>query len=475
MSAHVKARRGLPYVDPAKRLPYFFWKKSRQGAREVYCEGVALAQVAAEFGSPTYVYSQEAIAGAFLEIDRGLARVPHQVCFAVKANGNLSLLKLLAKLGSGFDIVSGGELAHLGHLGISGKRIVFSGVGKSREEIREALRYRAHRRDAAGILQFNVESPAELETLIQEAGRVARDSFRAPGVSIRVNPDVKAGGHPHIATGLEEHKFGIAWPEARKLYLAHRHAKTIRWQGISAHIGSQIVALEPFRRALQRLAGYLRELRGTGIALEYLDVGGGLGVRYTSEQPASRKAYARMIAEIARPLGVKVLLEPGRSIIAESCVLLSRVVYTKSNARKTFVIVDAAMNDLMRPVLYDAPHPVTRLTSFTLHAGTSAARADIVGPVCETGDTFLLDWPIGPVKEGDLVGIWLTGAYGFAQSSNYNARGRAAEVLVRGKTAKLIRQRETYRDLLRSDVLGWRGRRERQSGVEPPHSRAPIW
>ena len=454
MSPHVKARRGLPYVDPAKHLPHFSWKKRGGAAREVYCEQVPLSQIARRYGTPAFVYSRQAIQDASRGIERGLAKVPHQVCFAVKANGNLSILNFLASLGSGFDIVSGGELAHLGHLGISGRRIVFSGVGKSREEIREALRYRGNRRDARGILQFNVESPAELEMLIEEASRVSRAAERAPGVSVRVNPDVKAGGHPHIATGLEEHKFGIAWPEARRLYLAHRGAQAIRWQGISAHIGSQIVDLQPFRRALERLASYLLDLRRQGIALEYLDVGGGLGVRYTSEHPASRSDYGRMIAEIAGPLGVKVLLEPGRSIIAESCVLLSRVVYTKSNSRKSFVILDAAMNDLMRPVLYDAPHPITRVVQASSRNENSAERSDIVGPVCETGDTFLVDWPLGSVSQRDLVAIWLAGAYGFAQSSNYNARGRAAEILVYGRTAKLIRRRETYRDLLRTDVLG---------------------
>jgi len=454
MSAHVKGRRGLPYVDPAKQLPHFSWKTSRNSVREVYCERVAFSEIARRFGTPSYVYSQQAIRDAFREIDGSLAKVPHQVCFAVKANGNLSLLKLLAGMGSGFDIVSGGELAHLGHLGIPGRRIVFSGVGKSREDIREALRYRANRRNSQGILQFNVESAAELETLIEEASRNPRSLTDAPGVSIRVNPDVQAGGHPHIATGLEEHKFGIAWPTARKLYLAHRDTKAIRWQGISAHIGSQIVALEPFRRALQRLASYLLDLRKQGIALEYLDVGGGLGVRYTSEHPASRRAYGKMIADIARPLGVEVLLEPGRSIVAESCVLLTRVLYTKSSSRKSFVILDAAMNDLMRPVLYDAPHPITRVVQASRGGTHSSTLADIVGPVCETGDTFLLDWPLGEVLQGDLVAIWLAGAYGFVQSSNYNARGRAAEVLVHGKTAKLIRRRETWHDLIRTDVLG---------------------
>jgi diaminopimelate decarboxylase len=356
-------------------------------------------------------------------------------------------------LGSGFDIVSGGELEHLGHIGILGKRIVFSGVGKTREEIREALRYQGNRSNVLGILQFNVESPAELEILIEESSRRSSGRGTPPGVSIRVNPDVKAGGHPHIATGLQHHKFGVAWPEARKLYLAHRNTKAIRWQGISAHIGSQIVELAPFRRALQRLAGYLVDLCKQGILLNVLDVGGGLGVRYTNERPAPRAAYAKMIAEVVRPLGVQLLLEPGRSIIAESCILLSRIIYTKQNSGKSFVVIDAAMNDLLRPVLYDAPHPITRVVQSGDQEANATKRADIVGPVCESGDTFLFDWPLGNVAQGDLLAIWVTGAYGFAQSSNYNGRGRAAEVLVDRNTPKLIRRRETRKDLLRTDVL----------------------
>jgi len=451
MSIPGKARRGLPCADPATHTPQFSWRRTGKTSREVFCEDVPLSEIARRYETPTYVYSRRAITDAFHEIDRGLTRVPHLLCFAVKANGNLSILKLLAGLGSGFDIVSGGELEHLGHIGIPGKRIVFSGVGKTREEIREALHYRNNRSSDAGILQFNVESPAELEILIEESARLARGTI--PGVSIRVNPDVKAGGHPHIATGLQHHKFGVSWPEARKLYLAHLNTKAIRWQGISAHIGSQIVELAPFRRALQRLAGYLLDLRQQGIALKILDVGGGLGVRYTNERPASRKAYARMIADIVRPLGVELLLEPGRSIIAESCVLLARVIYTKRNSGKSFVIIDAAMNDLMRPVLYDAPHPITSVVQRGAPQVNAANRADIVGPVCETGDTFLFDWPLGNVSQGDLAAIWVTGAYGFAQSSNYNGRGRAAEVLVDRNTPKLIRRRETRKDLLRTDVL----------------------
>jgi len=453
MSIPGKARRGLPCADPATHTPQFSWRRTGKTSREVFCEDVPLSEIARRYETPTYVYSRRAITDAFHEIDRGLTRVPHLLCFAVKANGNLSILKLLAGLGSGFDIVSGGELEHLGHIGIPGKRIVFSGVGKTREEIREALHYRNNRSSDAGILQFNVESPAELEILIEESARLARGRGTIPGVSIRVNPDVKAGGHPHIATGLQHHKFGVSWPEARKLYLAHLNTKAIRWQGISAHIGSQIVELAPFRRALQRLAGYLLDLRQQGIALKILDVGGGLGVRYTNERPASRKAYARMIADIVRPLGVELLLEPGRSIIAESCVLLARVIYTKRNSGKSFVIIDAAMNDLMRPVLYDAPHPITSVVQRGAPQVNAANRADIVGPVCETGDTFLFDWPLGNVSQGDLAAIWVTGAYGFAQSSNYNGRGRAAEVLVDRNTPKLIRRRETRKDLLRTDVL----------------------
>jgi diaminopimelate decarboxylase len=454
MSAPGKARRGLPYVDPANHTPHFSWKKTGKSGREVFCEGVPLSEIARRFETPTYVYSRRAITDAFREIDRGLSGVPHLLCFAVKANGNLSLLNLLAGFGSGFDIVSGGELEHLGHIGVPGKRVVFSGVGKTREEIREALRYRGNRNNDQGILQFNVESPAELEILIEESSRLVQGRGRSPGVSVRVNPDVKAGGHPHIATGLQHHKFGVPWAEARKLYLAHRNTKAIRWQGISAHIGSQIVELAPFRRALQRLGGYLIDLRKQGIALKILDVGGGLGVRYTAERPASRRAYAKMIAEVARPLGVQLLLEPGRSIIAEAGVLLSRVIYTKESSRKSFVIVDAALNDLMRPVLYDAAHPITRVVQSGGAQADVAKRADIVGPVCETGDTFLFDWQLGKVSQGDLLGIWVAGAYGFAQSSNYNGRGRAAEVLIDRDKVRLIRRRETRKDLVRTDVLG---------------------
>jgi len=447
MSHLSQARKNLEYVDPARFTPEFAWK-ARGAAKEVRCEGVALTEIAKRFGTPTYVYSRRAIEEAYDELQSGLESLPHLLCFAVKANGNLSILKLLAQRGSGFDIVSGGELEHLGRIGVRGERIVFSGVGKTREEIRAALRYKGSRKSAAGILQFNVESAAELEVLAEEASRRGV----VPGVSVRVNPDVKAGGHPHISTGLYEHKFGVSWQEARAMYLAHRGARYIRWQGISAHIGSQIVELGPFRQALERLAGYLLDLRRQGIALKYLDFGGGLGVRYTKEQPASRRAYARMIAEVVRPLGVGLLLEPGRSIIAQAGILLSRVIYTKENTHNSFVVIDAAMNDLIRPVLYDAPHPVTRVSQSKTQSG-ARERVDVVGPVCETGDCFLQGWPLGKVAPGDVVALWAAGAYGMVQASNYNGRGRAAEVLVEGKRARLIRRRETQDDVLRTDAL----------------------
>jgi diaminopimelate decarboxylase len=463
MSAQASnSRKKLAFIDPAEFTPHFAWKNSprEKGIEDVFCEGVDLTSAAASFGTPTYLYSKAAIADAYGELARGLEKIPHTICFAMKSNGNLSLLQLLAKMGSGFDIVSGGELEHLGHLGVRGDRIVFSGVGKTRHEIRDALRYSSDRpgkgggvRREDGILMFNVESEAELEVLLEESERNATRGGKIPAVAIRVNPDVAAGGHPHIATGSHTHKFGLDWREARRLYLAHKDSKYLQWKGISAHIGSQIVSLDPFRRAFQRIAGYVNELRRAGIELKYLDLGGGLGVRYTTEKTSSRVDYARMVAGLVRPLGLHLLLEPGRSIIAASGILLTRVIYTKRNRGKTFVVVDAAMNDLLRPALYGAVHPITRIVREAGVAKAAAERVDIVGPVCETGDCLLHDWPLGEVKTGDLLAIWTAGAYGMTQASNYNARTRPSEVLIDGSDSKLIRRRETQDDLLRTDPL----------------------
>jgi diaminopimelate decarboxylase len=445
------------FVDPATFTPHFSWKKIGAGAHareEVVCEGVSLAGAAEKYGTPAYLYSRAAIEDAYQELHRRLGALPHTLCFAVKSNGNLSILKYLARLGSGFDIVSGGELAQLRHIGVPGNRIVFSGVGKTREEMREALQYLANSRAAnSGILLFNIESEAELQVLVEESAKQLQRGEKVPAVSIRVNPDVQAGGHPHISTGRHDHKFGLDWAAAKRLYFAHRDTKWISWQGLSAHIGSQIVTTAPFRQALRRLVGFVRELRREGIPLRYLDFGGGLGVRYANQRPPSRSVYARMVSEIVRPLGVHLLLEPGRTIIAPAGVLLTQVIYTKENRGKTFVVVDAAMNDLMRPALYGAVHPITSVTRARNESRSARKLVDIVGPVCETGDCFLRDWPLGEVKPGDVLAIWTAGAYGMAQASNYNARCRPAEVLVDGKSSRLIRRRETVKDLLRRDVL----------------------
>jgi diaminopimelate decarboxylase len=447
--------KNISFIDPATFTPHFAWNKLPKGSPHdsvVMCEEVPLADVAAKVGTPTYLYSRAAIDDAHRELHHGLGDLAHTLCFAVKSNGNAAILKHVAKEGNGFDIVSGGELDLLRRIGVRGDRIVFSGVGKSREEIREALRYRSRpsgRR--AGILLFNVESQAELEVLLEEAQRQARRGGDVPGVSIRVNPDVQAGGHPHISTGRYEHKFGLEWQEARRLYNTHWNSRWIRWEGISVHIGSQIVSLGPFRRALSRLADYVGELCKDGIALKYLDFGGGLGVRYANEKPPPRQVYARMVAQMVRRLDLHLLLEPGRTIMAPAGVLLTRVVYVKENGGKTFVVVDAAMNDLMRPALYGAIHPITRLTR-TDEGQRDHRRVDVVGPVCETGDCFLRDWPLGRVAVGDVLGIWTAGAYGMAQASNYNARRRPAEVLVEGSRWRLIRRRETRADLLRGQI-----------------------
>ncbi len=452
-----RARKKHSFLDPATSTPHFSWKTFRGKAKsgeEVFCEAVSLARVADEAGTPIYVYSRGAIEDAYREIGRGLGVLPHTICFAVKSNGNLSILKHLAKMGSGFDVVSGGELQQLQHIDVRGDRIVFSGVGKTREEMREALRYPPRRRGGrSGILLINIESEAELEILLEESACHVGKGGTVPAVSIRVNPNVEAGAHPHISTGHHQHKFGLDWAVARHLYRTHATSKWMRWQGISAHIGSQIVTLEPFRRALGKLVSYVRELWHDGIVLRYLDFGGGLGIRYADQHPPSRTAYARMVAQLVRPLGVHLLLEPGRSIIGSAGVLLTRVLYTKENRGKTFVIVDAGMNDLMRPALYGAVHPITCVARGHNETKAPKRRVDIVGPVCETGDCFLRDWPLGDVQAGDVLAIWTAGAYGMSLASNYNGRCRPAEVLVESRRYRVIRRRETRNDVLRCDSL----------------------
>jgi diaminopimelate decarboxylase len=437
-------------ADPTAYTPNYAYHGPR-AAGEVYCEDVALSRIAAAVGTPAYVYSRASIEGAYRQLDRAFGPLPHTLCYAVKANSNLAVLGILARLGSSFDIVSGGELDRLRRLRVPGRRIVFSGVGKTREEIREALRYRHGGRNS-GILLFNIESAAELEVLLSEASRHPAGSDARPLAAIRVNPDVLAGGHPHISTGHHHHKFGVDWAEARRLYLAHKNSRWIAWRGITSHIGSQILSVAPYRRALGRLASYVRELAREGIRLEHVDIGGGFGVRYTNEAAVVPAAFARALAEIVRPLGCRLLVEPGRAIVGPAGVLLTRVLYVKENSGKTFVIVDAAMNDLIRPVLYAAKHAITPAVGDDA-AAVPKKRVDIVGPVCESADFLARDLPLAPVEAGDLLIVWTAGAYGFVQSSNYNARRRAAEVLVEGRRFRVARRRETYDDLVRGETV----------------------
>ena len=451
-ASSTRARKISLHADPTKYTPCFGYDRAPSGPSEVlHCEDVALTRVADAVGTPAFVYSRASIEAAYRRLDRAFGSLPHMLCYAVKANSNLSVLRVLANLGSGFDIVSGGELDRLRRIGVSGKRIVFSGVGKTRDEIREALRYRGTSATQAGILIFNIESGAELELLLSESARLSSGASSRPAAAIRVNPDVMAGGHPHIATGAHHHKFGIDWPEARRLYLAHKDSRWLAWRGISAHLGSQILSMSPYRRALARLASYSRELARSGIRLDRLDIGGGLGIRYTDESPLAPEKYAKALAETVRPLGCTLLVEPGRTLVGPAGVLLTRVLYEKQNRGKTFVVVDAAMNDLIRPALYGATHPIT-LAIRVRSAAAKTIRADVVGPVCESGDFFVRDWPLPSVQPGDVLVVWAAGAYSFAQSSNYNARRRAAEVLVEGRRFRVARKRETYADLVRGEA-----------------------
>jgi diaminopimelate decarboxylase len=439
-------------ADPTQYTPCYAYRRGKSGTEDACCEGVALARIADAVGTPAYVYSRASIEAAYRTLDGAFGSLPHTICYAMKANSNLSILRILARLGSSFDIVSGGELDRLRRVGVPGNRIVFSGVGKTREEIRDALRYPGKGAKRSGILLFNVESGAELDLLIAEAERHVSAGGARSSAAIRVNPDVSAGGHPHIATGAHHHKFGVDWQEARKLYLAHRDSRWISWRGISAHLGSQIFSLSPYRRALTRLASCVRDLARNKIHLDYLDIGGGLGIRYTDETALVPAAYAQTLAEIVRPLGCRLLIEPGRTLVGPAGVLLTRVLYVKENRGKTFVVADAAMNDLIRPVLYGATHPITQAHRSSRNS-TREVRVDVVGPVCESGDFLARDWPLAPIKSGDLLVVWTAGAYSFAQSSNYNARRRPAEVLVEGNRFRVVRQREKYEDLVRGEAL----------------------
>lgn len=432
----------------AGRPPGFVYREEKHGVlrRErqfvLQCEGVPLPRLAKQYGTPLYVYSAMMIRERYDAFDGAFRDLPHTICYSVKANSNLTILRLLARKGCGFDVVSGGELERvLTADRKAAKKVVFSGVGKTREELTAALK--------AGILLFNVESESEVWALAECAARLR---VTAP-VALRVNPDVAAETHPYISTGLHKHKFGVSIREARALYAKASGARHLKVCGVSVHIGSQITDVAPFGEAIARVADLVRELRGDGHRIDYVDAGGGLGISYERpgalEFSAQVASYARALAAPLRGLDVRLLLEPGRSIVGPAGVLITSVVYRKGNDGKRFVVVDAAMNDLIRPALYGAYHEIIPVTQ---DAAAGSEVADIVGPVCETGDFFARDRDLASVDEGDLLAILDAGAYGMVLASNYNTRPRAAEVLVTGKSVKVIRRREKVSDLLRAEV-----------------------
>jgi diaminopimelate decarboxylase len=430
-------------LRPQERPPAFTYSRNlrsgKSSRRELLADAVPLSRLAERYGTPLYVYSATSIRQRYQQFDEAFAACEHTICYSVKANSNLSILKLLASLGAGFDIVSGGELHRVLQASRkSAARVVFSGVGKLAAEIDLALHTK--------ILLFNVESPSELQLLNARATHLRRTAHFA----VRVNPDVDAQTHPYISTGLHEHKFGVPMPEAPELYRQARASRYLKSAGVSVHIGSQITDVEPFREAMQRVASLVRSLRHDGHDIRYVDAGGGLGISY-AKNPRSKfssrlKAYAAAIVRPLQRLGVHVLLEPGRSIIGPAGALLTLVVYRKRNDGKQFLIVDAAMNDLMRPSLYGAHHEIVPVIIDPTDDAIS--KVDVVGPVCETGDFFARNRELPPVEEGDLLAILDAGAYGMALASNYNTRPRAAEVLVDSVRAKLVRKRETIRDLM---------------------------
>jgi len=406
---------------------------------DLCCEQVSLRSLVADVGTPAYVYSKAALLESYRGYDDAFAEVPHVVCYSVKANGNLGVLGTLARAGAGADIVSGGELFRALRAGFPPGRIIFSGVGKTRDELREALK--------AEVLMFNVESLSELRALDD----VARETgVRAP-VALRVNPDVDPETHPYIATGLKTSKFGIPFAQAHEVYAEAASLKGVEVVGADIHIGSQLTKTAPLADAVARIAALVKTLRERSIEIRMVDVGGGLGIRYRDEAPPTHREYARVLLPALRELGVTVLLEPGRSIVGNAGILLTRVLYRKETEEKTFVVVDAAMNDLIRPALYDAYHELQPVAEARLDAPRETV--DVVGPICESGDFLAKDRALARTEEGDLLAIMSAGAYASAMASNYNTRPRAVEVLVEGNRYTIVRRRETYEDLVAGETV----------------------
>ena len=428
-------------------MHHFQVKKS-----ELYAEGVPLSKLADTYGTPLYVYSAATIAGHFDRLTAALAPLDHLICYALKANSNLAVLNLLAKRGSGFDLVSGGEPTRVLEAGGDPRKCSFAGVGKTREEIEQAL--------AERVYVFNVESIAELEFINQIAGEMKK---RAP-IAIRVNPNVDASTHSKITTGTYENKFGIAFEEIPALYARAAKMKNLRLLGVQTHIGSQITEVKPFVQAIKKMAPLVQELKAR-YQIEFYDIGGGLGIVYDPAlasatpawwkkqkvKPLTPASYGEAVVPLLKPLGLRILVEPGRFMVGNAGVLVTEVLYVKKTGRKTFAIVDAAMNDLIRPAFYESYHEIVPLKS--KHSGGKRIPTDLVGPICESGDTFAKDRPLPAQKPGNRLALLSAGAYGFVMASNYNTRPRAAEVLVDGKKHRVVRKRETVADLLRGESI----------------------
>jgi diaminopimelate decarboxylase len=408
----------------------------RQG--ELYCEEVPLSRIAKELGTPFYVYSHATLIRHFRALDSAFQHVPHIIAFAMKANSNLAILRLMAREGSGADIVSGGELYRALKSGVPPSKIVFAGVGKNREEIRYALK--------SGILMFNVESSEELRAIDD----VAAEMRTRARVALRVNPDVDPKTHPYISTGMKKSKFGISADRALEEFMLASSLKHIDVVGVHKHIGSQLTEIAPFVDALKKVLELVEQLKDQGINIRYINIGGGLGITYSDEKPPEPKDLAAALSPLLRDLKSTLIMEPGRVIVGNAGALVTKVLYQKANDVKRFVIVDAAMNDLIRPSLYGAFHDIKPVRETP---ASKSVMVDVVGPICESGDFLAKDRAMPEVKTGDLLAVMSAGAYGFAMSSNYNSRPRVPEVLVRGKEIHTVRERESLADLVRGETI----------------------
>lgn len=404
----------------------------------LHCEGVSLDQLAKEHGTPCYVYSHETLVRHFQAVDSAFNAIPHIIAFAMKANSNLAILRLMASLGSGADIVSGGELYRALTAGIEPRKIVFAGVGKSVDEIRYALE--------SNILMFNVESSAELQAI----NGVGASLDQKARVALRINPDIDPQTHPYISTGLKKSKFGIGAERALEEFRVASSLSHIDVVGVHSHIGSQLTQVTPFVDALKKIIALIESLRAEGYDIRYLNIGGGLGITYQNESPPHPNELSQAILPLLANLQCELIMEPGRVIVGNAGILLTRVLYTKETGVKRFVIVDAAMNDLLRPSLYEAYHDIRPVHQIT---GGARHHVDVVGPICESGDFLAKDRPLPDVKPGDLLAVMSAGAYGFTMASNYNSRPRVPEILVKDGETFVVRKRESYQDLVRGEEI----------------------